>query len=266
MRSLVRRSAHSASASSVSLLVSPPYFQFQPPDRDVVYTTCPQLVEPSSRLTSRPVASLCKLFPNSKRQEVRTILDCSIQTAAPMDLKGGLKPDNKKRGPVTALLSRQNSKTGRGSTPVSSDQDSPPIVPDTIDSPLLSKKTASNGAAGSVSRTPSIRSKQGEPSGERNNESPLPKSRDQTPLREGSEPIGDDSLGNKVAGKRMVDSARKKILWLASKSEWGSLEQAMKTLEQTAGTQKNSSDPPPLAGIQDEVLYYLIHSHRRPAN
>lgn len=233
MRSLVRRNAHS------SLLVSPPQHQFQPSSvRDVVYTTCPNL-EPSNRLTSRPVASLQNLF-----------LDYSSipHTASLMDLKGGvgMKTD-KKRGPVTALLSRQNSKTGRGSTPVSnSDQDSPPIVADNSDNPL---NRANNGG---MSRTSSIRSKQGEPSAERNI-SPSPNSRDQTPSRDESGQ-GDD-LSSKVTGKRLVDSAKKKILWLASKSEWGSLEQAMKALEQTIAAQKNSTSESslPLAGIQDDV-------------
>jgi hypothetical protein len=178
-----------------------------------------------------------------------------------MDLKGGgggggIRSD-KKRGPVTALLSRQNSKTGRGSTPPvsNSDQDSPPVVPDTIDSPLLGRAN-NNGAANSISRTSSIRSKQGEPSADRNT-SPMPKSRDQTPESGDSiQSTGDSSsLGNKVAGKRMIDSAKKKILWLASKNEWGGLEQAMKTLEQTVAANKNSPELlSPLADIQDEVL------------
>lgn len=181
-----------------------------------------------------------------------------------MDLKAGNKGDNKKRGPVTNLLSRQNSKTGRGSTPVSnSDQDSPPILPDTTDSPLLNKKTA-NGA-GSVSRTPSIKSKPttGDPEINRN-KSPSPKSPDQTPTRERSGSGQGDALlsagdsASKVTGKRIVDSARKKILWLASKSEWGSLEQAMKTLENAIATQKGSPDSTPLAGIQDEVIHSFI--------
>ena len=54
----------------------------------------------------------------------------------------------------------------------------------------------------------------------------------------------------------MVDSAKKKILWLSSKSEWGSLEQALKALEQTIAAQKNSPDAHPLAGIQDEVISF----------
>ena len=253
----MRPSKRALSASSQFLLVSPPYFQFQPPDGDVVYTQGePRLVQSSTSLTSRPVGSqqrfqfVCETFEKGLRRIV----------AFPMDLKGGIKPDNKKRGPVTALLSRQNSKTGRGSTPASSDQDSPPIVPDTIDSPLLGKKTANNGA-GSVSRTASIRSRQGENqlTVDRNADSPLPpKSRDHTPFREGSEPISDDSLGSKgtTGSKRMVDSAKKKILWLSSKSEWGSLEQALKALEQTIAAQKNSPDALPLAGIQDEVISF----------
>lgn len=181
-----------------------------------------------------------------------------------MDLKGGgggIRSD-KKRGPVTALLSRQNSKTGRGSTPPvsNSDQDSPPVVPDTIDSPLLGRAN-NNGAANSISRTSSIRSKQGEPSADRNT-SPMPKSRDQTPESGDSiQSTGDSSsLGNKVAGKRMIDSAKKKILWLASKNEWGGLEQAMKALEQTVAANKNSPELlSPLADIQDEVLKIHLH-------
>ena len=224
--------------------------------RDVVYTTCPQL-ESSSRLTSRQVASFQKSFQNTPIEQILT--SDRFRFSFQMDLKGGggggsIKSD-KKRGPVTALLSRQNSKTGRGSTPVSnSDQDSPPVVPDTIDSPLLGRAN-NNGAGNSISRTSSIRSKQGEPSADRNT-SPMPKSRDQTPESGDSiQSTGDSSsLGNKVTGKRLIDSAKKKILWLASKNEWGGLEQAMKTLEQTVAANKNSSELlSPLADIQDEV-------------
>lgn len=90
----------------------------------------------------------------------------------------------------------------------------------------------------------------------------MPKSRDQTPESGDSiQSTGDSSsLGNKVAGKRMIDSAKKKILWLASKNEWGGLEQAMKTLEQTVAANKNSPELlSPLADIQDEVLKIHLH-------
>lgn len=179
-----------------------------------------------------------------------------------MDLKGGGSKLEKKRGPVTTLLSRQNSKTVRGSTPLSSsDQDSPPVVPDGMDSPLLSR---ANNGAGSISRTSSIRSRRAEQSLERNT-SPMPKSRDQTPESGQGDSIvsvGDpSSLGNKTAGKRMIDSAKKKILWLASKNEWGALEQAMKTLEQTVAANKTSPESiAPLAGIQDEVSLFIFLS------
>lgn len=178
-----------------------------------------------------------------------------------MDVKGGgggggsTKTD-KKRGPVTALLSRQNSKSVRGSTPVNnSDQESsPPILTDgNNDGPFAGK------------RTPSIKSKQGEPSADRN-KSPSPKNVDQqpTPTRERSESGQGDALLsasdstnliNKVNGRRMIDSAKKKILWLASKAEWGSLEQALKTLDNALAAQKGSPEPSPLAGIQDEVTF-----------
>ncbi|KAI9558204.1 hypothetical protein GHT06_014957 [Daphnia sinensis] len=180
-----------------------------------------------------------------------------------MDLKGGGIKSDKKRGPVTALLSRQNSKTVRGSTPhSSSDQDSPPVVPDGMDSPLLGR--TNNGAA-SISRTSSIRSKGGAEQSMERTTSPKPKSRDQTPETGQGDSLlsaGDpSSLGNKTTGKRMIDSAKKKILWLASKSEWGGLEQAMKTLEQTVAANKNSPESiAPLAGIQDEVFYLLLLS------
>uniref|UniRef100_A0A0P5ALS6 No mechanoreceptor potential C n=1 Tax=Daphnia magna TaxID=35525 RepID=A0A0P5ALS6_9CRUS len=208
------------------------------------------MFESSSFLTSRPVVSFLEL--SIVVYGSRTLFFFF------MDLKAGGFKSDKKRGPVTALLSRENSKTVRGSTPhSSSDQDSPPVVPDGMDSPLLGR---TNNGAGSISRTSSIRSKRGEQSMERNT-SPKPKSRDQTPETGQGDSFlsaGDSSsLGNKTTGKRMIDSAKKKILWLASKNEWGGLEQAMKTLEQTVAANKNSPESiAPLAGIQDEFTGY----------
>ena len=256
MRSLVQRNAHSAFGV---LLVSPPFqFQRAPRTAEMLYT---QRALNSSPVAVWPVGKLHRSRNRSKTHQLNNTYLGSIQISYQMDLKGGggggsIKSD-KKRGPVTALLSRQNSKTGRGSTPVSnSDQDSPPVVPDTIDSPLLGRAN-NNGAGNSISRTSSIRSKQGEPSADRNT-SPMPKSRDQTPESGDSiQSTGDSSsLGNKVTGKRLIDSAKKKILWLASKNEWGGLEQAMKTLEQTVAANKNSTELlSPLADIQDEVYF-----------
>lgn len=264
MRSLVGRSCR---LEASSLLVSPPSL-FQPsPDRDVVYTARYPHDEFSSRLASSRSVSFHQSFqPNSnsssrtfERRIVNTV-NSLIQTDH-MDVKGGgggggsTKTD-KKRGPVTALLSRQNSKSVRGSTPVNnSDQESsPPILTDgNNDGPFAGK------------RTPSIKSKQGEPSADRN-KSPSPKNVDQqpTPTRERSESGQGDALLsasdstnliNKVNGRRMIDSAKKKILWLASKAEWGSLEQALKTLDNALAAQKGSPEPSPLAGIQDEVTF-----------
>ncbi|KZS13005.1 Serine/threonine-protein phosphatase 6 regulatory ankyrin repeat subunit C, partial [Daphnia magna] len=212
------------------------------------------MFESSSFLTSRPVVSFLEL--SIVVYGSRTLFFFF------MDLKAGGFKSDKKRGPVTALLSRENSKTVRGSTPhSSSDQDSPPVVPDGMDSPLLGR---TNNGAGSISRTSSIRSKRGEQSMERNT-SPKPKSRDQTPETGQGDSFlsaGDSSsLGNKTTGKRMIDSAKKKILWLASKNEWGGLEQAMKTLEQTVAANKNSPESiAPLAGIQDEVFFLALLS------
>ena len=186
-----------------------------------------------------------------------------------MDTTKGVanRADPKKRtsGPPIALL--KNS-TNRGST--SSDQDSPPIVANTSDSPLSGRKTST-----SVSRAPSIRMKQ--PTGDASpGQQGTPESRSKSPSprispesRERSESLQSESLmsaapdaqsvnsGSKAgANKRGVDSARKKILWAASKGEWGSPEQMLKILEQSVAGNRNSPDGLPLANVQDEVSFH----------
>lgn len=173
------------------------------------------------------------------------------------------RADAKKRtsGPPMALLKNA---ANRGST--SSEQESPPIVANP-DSPLAGKKASGSGT---LSRAPSIRMR---PSGEGSpGQQGTPESRSKSPSphsgesRERSESLQSESLmsaapdgqaassgGRAGANKRGVDSARKKILWAASKGEWGSLEQMLKILEQSVAGNRNSPDGLPLANVQDEV-------------
>lgn len=143
-----------------------------------------------------------------------------------------------KSRPALTLLSRQNSKRlNRGSAP-SSDADSPPILPNSVESPLASK---------SNSRTPSIRIK--DPGRGKSPASP-----DRSPVYSDSPEIGAESLLQAGTNSRAYESAKKKILFFASKGEWTSLEQAIKTIEQVIASNKNSVDSQPLATIQDEVV------------
>lgn len=151
-----------------------------------------------------------------------------------------------KSRPALTLLSRQNSKRlNRGSAP-SSDADSPPILPNSVESPLASK---------SNSRTPSIRIKD---PGRGKSPARSPASPDRSPIYSESPDIGAESLLQAGTNSRAYESAKKKILFFASKGEWTSLEQAIRTIEQVIASNKNSIDSQPLATIQDEVTPYSM--------
>ena len=146
----------------------------------------------------------------------------------------------KSRPALTLLSSRQGSKRlNKGSAP-SSDADSPPILPNSVESPLASK---------SNSRTSSFKIK--ESNRGKSPASPV----DRSPVHDSPE-IGAESLLQAGSSSRAYESAKKKILFLASKGEWTTLEQALKTIEQVAAANKNNPiDAQPLATIQDEVAY-----------
>lgn len=133
--------------------------------------------------------------------------------------------------PVKGSVSRQNSSLTKTKT----DADVVPSI--TVDI------TKSGGKVTSVK----VRD------GARPSESPEASS---TAPEEGRERV--DSAGSGISsGRRTIESAKKKILWLASKSEWSSLEQNLKSLELSIAGSKDPSDQYPLANIQDEVYYTI---------
>ena len=78
-----------------------------------------------------------------------------------------------------------------------------------------------------------------------------PSSRDRADSTGSGKSAGASTLAGN--NRRTIESAKKKILWLASKSEWNSLEQLMKTLELAVAGSKDPADQSPLANVRDEV-------------
>lgn len=138
--------------------------------------------------------------------------------------------------PGSRMASRQNSITANKKPVV--DPDSPSITVDISTKP--------GGRMGSIRIRPSE-------SPDRKTNSPSKQLADtETVGRERVDSVGSGG-GKSVGVRRTIESARKKILYLASKNEWASLEQNLKSLELTVAGSKDPADQLPLAGLQEEV-------------
>jgi len=152
--------------------------------------------------------------------------------------------------PGSRMASRQNSITANKKTAV--DPDAPSITVDISTKP--------GGRMGSIRIRPSE-------SPDRKTNSPSKQIADaETGGRERGDSVG--SGGKSVSSRRTIDSAKKKILYLASKNEWASLEQNLKSLELSVAGSKDPADQLPLAGLQEEVniYFYKIEFQSRAKN
>lgn len=143
--------------------------------------------------------------------------------------------------PGSRMASRQNSITANKKTAV--DPDAPSITVDISTKP--------GGRMGSIRIRPSE-------SPDRKTNSPSKQIADTGTETGGRERVNSAGSGNKsVSSRRTIESARKKILYLASKNEWASLEQNLKSLELSVAGSKDPADQLPLAGLQEEVNIYF---------